>query len=274
MQPILITENFLLQTKTAIALYHDYAKDAAIIDYHCHLSPADIADDRRFENLAQIWLYGDHYKWRAMRAAGVNERFITGAASDWEKFQKWADTVPQTLRNPLYHWTHLELKRPFGIADRLLNTETAKSVWNECSDKLAQPSFSCRGIMRQMNVVLTCTTDDPVDSLEHHIRIAADQRFGIKVLPTFRPDKGMAVENCAAFNAWVEKLAATSDVHIADFKTYLEALRKRHDFFHLVGCRLSDHGLETAYAEDYTDTEIQNIFANFAAKKSWMPAKS
>ncbi len=261
MSDIFITENFLLQNKTAVALYQEYAKDAAIIDYHCHLPPKEIADDHRFANLTQIWLYGDHYKWRAMRADGVNEKYVTGGASDWEKFQKWAEVVPHTLRNPLYHWTHLELKRPFGVSDRLLNPDTAKGIWDECNAKLAQPAFSCRGIMSQMKVVLACTTDDPVDNLEHHITIAADKSFGIKVLPTFRPDKGMAVENAAVFNAWVDKLATASNIHITDFKTYIDAIRQRHAFFHSVGGRLSDHGLDTAYAENYTESEIRNIFA-------------
>ncbi len=260
MSDIFITENFLLESKPAIALYHEYAKDAPILDYHCHLPPKEIADDHRFANLTQIWLNGDHYKWRAMRADGVDERFITGAASDWEKFQKWAEVVPHTLRNPLYHWSHLELKRPFGIGDRLLNPDTAKSIWDECNAKLAQPKFSCRGIMKQMNVVLVCTTDDPTDSLEHHIKIAADKSFGIKILPTFRPDKAMAVENAESFNAWVNKLEAVSGVHISDFKSFMDAIRKRHEFFHSVGCRLSDHGLETAYAVEYTDAEIQRAF--------------
>ena len=163
-----ISDNFLLQNDRAVELYHRFARDLPIIDYHCHLPPGQIAADHPFDNLAQIWLCGDHYKWRAMRAAGVPERYCTGDASDWEKFQKWAETVPQTLRNPLYHWTHLELKRPFGIDDRLLGPHTAEGIWRECNAKLAEPEFSCRGIMRQMNVALVCTTDDPVDRLEHH----------------------------------------------------------------------------------------------------------
>ncbi len=261
MGDIFITENFLLENKSAETLYHEFAKDAPIFDYHCHLPPKEIADDHRFENLTQIWLYGDHYKWRGMRADGVEEKYITGQASDWEKFQKWAEVVPHTFRNPLYHWTHLELNRPFGVSDRLLSPDTAKSIWDECNAKLSRPEFSCRGIMKQMKVVLTCTTDDPTDSLEHHIRIAADKTFGIKVLPTFRPDKGMAVECSKTFNMWVDKLAAVSGIHIADWQSYIDAIRKRHDFFHSVGGRLSDHGLETAYAENYTEWEIKNIFA-------------
>ena len=261
MADIFITENFLLENCAATTLYHEFAKDAPILDYHCHLPPKEIADDHRFGNLTQIWLYGDHYKWRGMRADGVDEKYITGKASDWEKFQKWSEVVPRTLRNPLYHWTHLELNRPFGINDRLLNPETAKGVWDECNAKLARPEFSCRGIMKQMNVVLTCTTDDPTDNLEHHIKIAADKSFGIKVLPTFRPDKGMAVESAATFNAWVDKLAAASNIQIGCWKTYIDAIRQRHDFFHSVGGRLSDHGLDMAYAATYTDWEIKNIFA-------------
>jgi glucuronate isomerase len=260
MSKAFIHENFALQSDAAVQLYHQYAKDMPIIDYHCHLPSQQVATDHRFENLTQIWLYGDHYKWRAMRTNGIGEHYCTGDASDWEKFEKWAETVPKALRNPLYHWTHLELNRPFGISDRLLNPETAKGIWDECNTMLAQPEFSCRGIMKQMNVVLVCTTDDPADSLEHHKAIAEDQSFNIQVLPTFRPDKGMAVESPEAFNAWVDKLAAASGVDIVGFEAYLEAIRKRHDFFHQMGCRLSDHGIETAYAEQYTDSEIRTIF--------------
>jgi len=257
----LITENFLLQNDRAVALYHQYARDMPILDYHCHLPPQQIADDHRFANLAQIWLYGDHYKWRAMRSAGVDERYCTGEASDWEKFQKWAETVPQTLRNPLYHWTHLELKRPFGISDRLLCPATAKGIWDECNAKLARPEFSCRGIMRQMNVVLVCTTDDPVDNLEHHAAIARDKSFPIRVLPAFRPDRAMSVEVPATFNAYVDRLSAASGIEVGDnFGTFLESLRQRHDFFHGRGCRLSDHGLETAYAEDFSRADLESMF--------------
>ena len=261
MSETFIHDDFLLESKAALALYHEYAKHEPIFDYHCHLPPQQIADDTRFENLTQIWLNGDHYKWRAMRADGVAEKYITGSASDWEKFQKWSETVPHTLRNPQYHWTHLELNRPFGINDRLLNPETAKGIWERCNGLLSQPDFSCRGIMRQMHVRVVCTTDDPVDSLEHHKKIASDKSFEIKVLPTFRPDKGMAVESAAAFNAWVDKLSAASDTVIGGWDSYIGAIRKRHDYFHQQGGRLSDHGIETAYAEDYTPREIENIFA-------------
>jgi glucuronate isomerase len=258
---VFITEDFLLQTPAARRLYHDYAEGLPIIDYHSHLPAEQIARDHRFRNLAEIWLAGDHYKWRAMRAYGVDERFCTGAASDWEKFQMWAETVPQTLRNPLYHWTHLELRRVFGIGDRLLNPRTAKGIWEECNAKLARPEFSCRGIMRRMNVALVCTTDDPADSLEHHKAIAADASFRIRVLPAWRPDKGMAIASPKGFNAWVDRLAAAADVDIKDFASFLDALRRRHDFFHAAGCRLSDHGLEAACDEDYTDAQIKAIFA-------------
>jgi glucuronate isomerase len=268
MKDIFITENFLLHNETAVALYHDYAKDQPIIDYHCHLPPQEIAENKKFANLTQIWLYGDHYKWRAMRTNGVNERFITGSASDWEKFLAWAETVPKTLRNPLYHWTHMELKRPFGISDKLLNKDTAKEIWETCNAKLALDEFSVRGILQQFDVRLVCTTDDPTDSLEYHQSIGQDPNFKIRVLPAFRPDKGIAVENGAVFREWVSKLAAVADIDIKNFSDYVAALRKRRDFFHAQGCRLSDHGLETAYAEDYTEAEIQNIFSKALAGKN------
>jgi glucuronate isomerase len=264
-QDVFITEDFLLETETSRRLFHEYSEDMPIIDYHCHLIPDQVATDRRFENMTQVWLYGDHYKWRAMRANGVPERFCTGDGADWEKFEKWAATVPKTLRNPLYHWTHMELKKPFGVSDRLLDPDTAKSIWDECNEKLATPEFSSRGIMRQMNVVLVCTTDDPADSLEHHKTVVDDETFDIQMLPAWRPDKGMAVEDAAAFNAWVDRLEEASGVGINDFDSYIAALRRRHDFFHSMGCRLSDHGLDTVYAEDYTDSEIERIFGSIRA---------
>ncbi len=264
----MLTENFLLDTQAAVTLYHRYAKDLPVIDYHCHLPPQQIAQNHRFRNLTDIWLGGDHYKWRLMRTNGIDEKYITGDASDWEKFEKWAQTVPRTLRNPMYHWTHLELNRPFGISDRLLNPQTAKSIWDECNAKLATPEFFARGLMKQMNVVLVCTTDDPVDTLEYHQAIADDPSFDIQVLPTWRPDKGMAVESPATFNAWVDKLAERANVDVKDFTSYLDAIRIRHDFFHRMGCRLSDHGIETVYAEDYTDNEIAAIFNKIRGGKN------
>ncbi|MCP4375671.1 MAG: glucuronate isomerase, partial [bacterium] len=217
--------------------------------------------DKRFENLTQIWLHGDHYKWRLMRAAGVDEKYITGDASDWEKFEQWSAVVPQTLRNPMYHWVHLELKRPFGISDRLLCPETARGIWDECNEKLASPEFSARGIMKQMNVVLVCTTDDPTDSLEHHKTVACDETFDIQMLPTFRPDKAMAVECPEAFNQWTDKLATVSDIDIADFESFMQAVTARHTYFNEIGCRLSDHGVESVCWEEYTESEIDAIFA-------------
>ena len=268
MKTLFIHDNFLLESKAAEALYHTYAEPLPIIDYHCHLSPKDIAENRRFENVTQIWLYGDHYKWRAMRTCGVDECFITGNASDWEKFQKWAETVPKTLRNPLYHWTHLELKRPFGISDRLLNPSTAKSIWDECNAKLTSPEFTTQGILTQMNVEVVCTTDDPIDSLDCHKLIATDKNLRVKVFPTFRPDKAMAVDTPATFMKYVALLSEAADIEINSFDNFLLALRKRHEYFHQLGCSLSDHGLETIYAENYTDVEIKSAFEQLRAEKS------
>ncbi|NLS93614.1 MAG: glucuronate isomerase [Planctomycetaceae bacterium] len=262
-----ITENFLLQNDDAVRLYHEYARDMPIVDYHCHLPPEQIATDHRFQNLAQIWLSGDHYKWRAMRAAGVAERYCTGDASDWEKFEKWAETVPRTLRNPLYHWTHLELNRPFGINDRLLSPETAQGIWDQAGEMLAREDFSCRGIMKQMKVVAVCTTDDPCDSLQHHQAITSDPSFDILVLPTFRPDKGMAVDNLAVFNPWVDRLAEAADIDVKGYASFLEAIRQRHDHFHTVGGRLSDHGVETFYDAYATDAEMEAVFQKARAGK-------
>lgn len=252
-------ENFVLQTKTAQNLYHNHAKNLPIIDYHCHLDPKLIAEDYRFENLTEIWLSGDHYKWRAMRSNGVAERFCTGKdSSDWEKFEKWAETVPYTMRNPLYHWTHLELKTAFGI-NKLLSPTTAREIFDECSEKLRKPEFSARSLMKRYKVEVVCTTDDPTDSLEYHSALK-EEGFEIKILPTWRPDKAMAVENPDEYRAYVEKLSAVSGVIIRNFSDLMEALRKRHDFFAGMGCRLSDHGIEEFYAEDYRESEIQEIF--------------
>ncbi|MBQ6571770.1 MAG: glucuronate isomerase [Alistipes sp.] len=251
-------ENFLLQSPTAERLYHDHAAKMPIIDYHCHLSPELVATDHRFRSLAEIWLDGDHYKWRAMRTNGVEERYCTGDASDWEKFEKWAETVPYTMRNPLYHWTHLELKTAFG-EERLLSPATARAIYDRCSEMLQQPEYSARGLMRRYNVEVVCTTDDPIDSLEHHIKCREDG-FECKVLPTWRPDKAMAVENPAAFRAYIDRLAEVSGVEIRSFQTLLDALYVRHRFFESVGCRLSDHGIEEFYAEDYSSAEIEAIF--------------
>ena len=252
-------ENFLLQTTTAQELYHNHAADMPIIDYHCHLVPEMVADDHKFKSLTEAWLGGDHYKWHAMRTNGVDERFCTGSdTSDWEKFEKWAETVPYTMRNPLYHWTHLELKTAFGI-DKILSPRTARDIFDECNEKLAQPGYSARGMMRRYNVQVVCTTDDPIDSLEHHIK-TRESGFEVKMLPTWRPDKAMAVESPEKFSAYIEKLSDVSGVSISSFDDVVEALRKRHIFFKEQGCKLSDHGIEEFYAEDYTCAEIKAIF--------------
>ena len=255
-----LSEDFLLQTETARTLYHEYAEVMPIYDYHCHLPADKIAADHKFDNLTQIWLYGDHYKWRAMRANGIDEKYITGDASDYEKFRKWAQTVPYTLRNPLYHWTHMELKDPFGIEDKLLNPDTAEEIYKTCSHMLKTPEFSVRNIIRKANVKLLCTTEGPLDSLEHHKQIR-DEGFEVKVYAAFRPDKGLAVEDLPALNTWIDKLEMAGDTEINGFASYINAIRERHDYFHRNGCRLSDYGLETAYADDYTDAEIKKIFS-------------
>jgi len=259
-------ENFLLDNRAAEELYHRFAKPLPIIDYHCHLPPAEIGSDRRFENLTKIWLDGDHYKWRAMRANGVNERYCTGDAPDYEKFEKWAETVPYTLRNPLYHWTHMELRRPFGIK-KLLNPSSAREIYEEATALLQKPDFSARNIMRKMNVEVVCTTDDPIDSLEHHIKVRKEG-FEIKVLPTWRPDRAMMAENPSLLKRYVEQLEVVAGKTIGNLRQYLDALKTRHDFFHEQGCRLSDHGLETAYAEDFTDEEVSRLFSRLMLGKT------
>jgi glucuronate isomerase len=261
-----LTEDFLLQTETARNLYHEYAAKMPIYDYHCHLPADQIASDHKFENLTQAWLYGDHYKWRAMRANGIVEKYITGNASDYEKFEKWAQTVPYCVRNPLYHWTHLELKKPFGIKDRLLGPETAKEIYESCSEMLRTPAFSVRNIMRKANVKLVCTTEGPLDSLEHHKKIRA-QRFEIKVHTAFRPDQAMAVEDVTALNVFIDRLEEICKMEINNFHQYIEAIHMRHSYFHQNGCRLSDHGLDRPYAEDYTEKEIETIFTKIKCGK-------
>ena len=252
-------KDFLLCTETSRKLYHEHAAKMPIIDYHCHLVPKMVADDHKFKSLTEMWLGGDHYKWRAMRTNGVAERFCTGKdTSDWEKFEKWAETVPYTMRNPLYHWTHLELKTAFGI-NKLLNPGTAKEIYDECNEKLALPGYSARGMMRRYKVEAVCTTDDPIDSLEYHIQ-TRESGFEIKMLPTWRPDKAMAVESPGDFRSYIEKLSEVSGITISSFDDVVDALRKRHKFFEEQGCKLSDHGIEEFYAEDYSDAEIKAIF--------------
>jgi glucuronate isomerase len=249
--------DFLLQTKTAAKLYHDHAAKMPIYDYHCHLSPKEIAEDKRHDNLGEAWLGGDHYKWRAMRTNGVTEEFVTGGASWREKFQKWAETVPQTIRNPLYHWTHLELQRYFGI-DTLLSPATADKIFDACTAKLRTPEFSARNLMLKMNVKLVCTTDDPIDSLEYHKQIKASG-FAVKVLPTFRPDKAAAFSK--DWKNYIQTLEKVSGVAIKDFASLLEAIDLRHEFFHSVGCRLSDHGVAYVPDAEASSVELDAIFA-------------
>lgn len=254
-----LDKNFLLQTPTAEKLYHEHAAQQPIIDYHCHLVPAMVANDHQFSSITEAWLGGDHYKWRAMRTNGIAEKYCTGNdTSDWEKFEKWAETVPNTMRNPLYHWTHLELKTAFGI-EKLLSPKTAREIYDACNEKLRSPEFSARNLMRKYKVEVVCTTDDPVDSLEHHIKTKNDG-FEIKMLPTWRPDKAMAVEGAKGFRSYIEQLSEISGVTISNFDDMITALRKRQDFFEDLGCKLSDHGIEEFYAEDYTEAEIKAIF--------------
>ncbi|WP_310558769.1 glucuronate isomerase [Flavobacterium sp.] len=255
---IFIKDDFLLYSEAAKTLYHDFAKKQPIFDYHCHLSPKDIAEDRQFENLYQIWIDGDHYKYRAMRANGVNEKFITGDARDYEKFSKWAETVPYTLRNPLYHWTHLELKNYFGITT-LLNSNSAESIYDQCSELLKKPEYSVKNLLRKMNVKVVGTTDDPTDDLRYHKQLQ-DDNFEIRVLPSFRPDKATEMEKGRAFVDWIQKLAEIVGYSIADFSNLIKALQERHDFFHELGCRISDHGHSNFYGEDYADSEVAAIF--------------
>jgi glucuronate isomerase len=268
-----MTEDFLLQTKTARTLYHDHAAALPIYDYHCHLPAHRIAADHRFENLSKAWLQGDHYKWRAMRTHGVPEKFVTGDATDWEKFEKWAATVPACLGNPLYHWTHLELRRPFGITGRLLGPDTALEIYEECGEMLRSPEFSVRNIMRKMNVRLVCTTEGPLDPLDHHRKIRHDG-FEVKVHTAWRPDPAMAAEDLPKLNVFIDKLEELCDVEIAAFPVFIEALRDRHGYFHDHGCRLSDHGLDTAYAEDYTDSEVRAIFDKIRTGRSLNPRET
>jgi glucuronate isomerase len=276
-----LTEDFLLQSRTARRLYHEYAEEMPIYDYHCHLPAKLIAEDYKFKNLTEAWLAGDHYKWRAMRANGVDEKYITGdalrhgsvslttgssgQASDYEKFEKWAETVPFTLRNPLYHWTHLELLRYFGI-NKLLDGESAREIYDTCSEMLQSKEFSVRGLLEKMDVKLVCTTEGPLDTLEHHKKIREDG-FGIKVHTAFRPDSAIAMEYVSTgriflppLNKFIGKLSELVGKDIHDYESFLEALHSRHEYFHANGCRLSDHGLETLYAEEFTADEVEKIF--------------
>jgi glucuronate isomerase len=238
-----IHEDFLLETNVARHVYHAHVRDLPIVDYHCHLPVESIASNHVFRSITEIWLDGDHYKWRAMRANGVDEKFCTGQASDWEKFHAWAATVPLTIRNPLFHWTAMELKRPFEVDD-LLDETSARRIFDTCNEKLAKPSFSTQGLLEQFKVAVVCTTDDPTDSLESHRMLASRPKPATRVYPTFRPDKALAVDDPVAWTVWIDALRARSGVNVSSFDTLLEALEKRHTAFHDVGCRASDHGLE------------------------------
>ncbi len=261
-------KNFLLETETAQELYHNHAAKMPIIDYHCHLIPQMVAENKRFESIAQIWLMGDHYKWRAMRSNGVNERFCTGKdTTDWEKFEKWAETVPYTFRNPLYHWTHLELKTAFGI-EETLNPENARAIYDKCNDMIKNdPKFTPRGLMEHYHVETVCTTDDPVDTLEWHDVVAADKTCKTRMIPAWRPDAAMNIE-AATWKGYIEKLEKVSGVEIKKFADMVDALQKRHDFFASKGCKLSDHGIEEFYDEEYTDAEIDAILQKALSGKT------
>ncbi|WP_160711596.1 glucuronate isomerase [Chitinophaga solisilvae] len=262
-----LTEDFLLQTETAKRLYFDYAQSMPVIDYHNHLPPDEIAQNKAFESLTAIWLKGDHYKWRAMRANGVAEEFITGNADDYTKFRHWAATAPYTMRNPLYHWSHMELRNPFGIT-ALLNESSAEKIYQACNAQL--PQLTTQALLHHFNVETLCTTDDPTDSLEHHQAIA-NRPFGVRVLPTFRPDKAMAVENPAMFNAFVDKLSAVTNRSIENFRDLLEALQQRHTWFHEMGGRLSDHGINTFYFQPASDRELDTIFRHVRSNGAVTP---
>lgn len=261
-----IDENFLLETKTAQHLYHVHAKKMPIFDFHCHNSPKEIALDINFDNVGQVWLRGDHYKWRAMRTNGIAEKYCSGNASDYEKFEKWAETVPNTVRNPLYHWTHLELQRFFNVMD-LLTKETSKKIYEHCSSLLKTPEYSVRNLIRMMNVKLICTTDDPVDSLKHHKKIK-DDGFEVKVLPTFRPDKCMAVTDSKFYMKYIRLLENASGIEIKSFSSLINAIESRHAFFHKMGCRSADHGVKWLNADDYSEAEINNLLTKVLSGKN------
>ena len=266
-----MTEDFLLETETGRHLYHDYAKAMPIYDFHCHLPPGDIATNKQFKNLTQIWLAGDHYKWRAMRANGISEHLITGDSNDYEKFAAWAATVPKTIRNPLYHWTHLELKRPFGITDILLNSDTAGEIWDKCNTMLSDQDFRVHGIIKQMNVKVICTTDDPLDSLEHHAVMAVDNSFPVRVLPTFRPDRALDVKDPVSFNRWVGDLEKLTGSRLKDFADFVSALKERVKYFHRHGCRISDHSLTRVVFKESKKKDLNRIYKKIRHERRISP---
>lgn len=251
-------ENFLLSNSESERLYHEYSKNMPIIDYHCHINPKEILEDKKFENITQVWLYGDHYKWRQMRTFGIDEKYITGDGSDYEKFLAWAKTISFAIGNPLYHWTHLELKRFFGV-DEVLNEKTAPAIWEKVNKQLSSDEFTVRELIKKSNVKVICTTDDPIDSLEYHIALSEDKSFDVKVLPTFRPDKALGI-NKETFKEWFNKLEEVVGFSITNFAEYLEALKKRVEFFHKVGCRISDNALDFVPVGNATIEEASDIF--------------
>ena len=252
-----MNKDFLLDNETAVKLYHTFAEKMPIFDYHCHLSPKEIAEDKKYRNITELWLEGDHYKWRAIRSNGVDEMYITGAASDKDKFMKWAETMPNCIGNPLYHWTHLELRRYFGI-NELLSPDTAESIWERCNEMLQQTNFSAKNLIKRSNVKVVCTTDDPVDTLEYHSAIAEDKEFGVKVIPAFRPDMAVNIDN-EGFIEWLRKLGKASGVNISNFEDLKKALISRLEFFHQTGCRISDHGLEPLVFRSGTEEEASEV---------------
>jgi glucuronate isomerase len=262
-------ENFLLENETAMRLYHEHAAKMPIIDYHCHLSPKEIAEDKKYRNITEIWLGGDHYKWRAMRINGVDEKYITGDADDREKFFKWAETMPCCIGNPLYHWTHLELKRFFGI-DALLSQDTAGEIWDKCNEMLQRDEFSAKNLIKRSNVKVLCTTDDPADTLEYHDAVKNDKSFGVKVLPTFRPDNGINIEK-PGFASWVKKLAAVSGTEIKNYGDFKKAMANRMEYFNSKGCILSDHAMDPVVFMECGEQEAAQIFENALAGKKLGP---
>ncbi|MCM3714446.1 glucuronate isomerase [Alkalihalobacillus oceani] len=258
-------DDFLLETATAKALYHTYAKKMPIIDYHCHLSAKEIAENKQFSTLTEVWLGDDHYKWRALRANGIPEHYITGQSSEKEKFMKWADTIPALIGNPLYHWTHLELQRCFGI-EEILTPETAEAIWNEGNQQLQTERFKAKEVIKRFRVKALCTTDDPVDSLQYHKQLKEDQSFDVKVLPTFRPDGALAIEK-PAFSSWVHELEQAAAMPIRSLADFKAALAKRIDYFDEAGCRLSDHSLESAFFKRFTEEEVEAVFQRALRKE-------
>lgn len=252
-------ENFLLSNETAVKLYHDYSKEMPIIDYHCHLNPKEIYENKRFNNITEVWLYGDHYKWRAMRSNGIDEKYMTGDASDYDKFMAWARTLEIAIGNPLYHWTHLELQRYFGI-NEVLTEKTAPAIWEKANALIQGEGFTARDLIKKSNVKIICTTDDPIDSLEYHLKIKEDKSFDVKVLPAFRPDKGIRI-NKDTFVPWVKSLGEVCEKEITNYDEFLTALESRVDFFHSVGCRVSDHALDSITYAEASKEEVAAIFA-------------